>query len=298
MSRIDDARRTSEAARAETAAVIAIPARVGIGLRTPHLREILEQRPHIAWLEAHSENFFCPGGRPLQLLEQVRADYPLSLHGVGLSLGAVETPFFEGHLVRLKRLIDAIEPGLVSEHLSWGAIDGRHLNDLLPLPYTEEALDHVCARIDAAQTFLGRRLLIENISSYVRYRHQTIPEWEFVAAVARRTGCGLLFDINNLYVNSQNHGFDPQLYLAAMPAEAIGEIHLAGFDEGQGCLIDTHGKPVAEPVWALYRAALTRFGPRPTLIEWDTDIPPLAVLLDERNRAQAILEEHDCAHAA
>ncbi|MFD2272323.1 DUF692 domain-containing protein [Undibacterium arcticum] len=195
-------------------------------------------------------------------------------------------------------MIEHIEPGLVSEHLSWGAIQGRHLNDLLPLPYTEEALDHVCTRIDAAQTFLGRRLLIENISSYLRYRHETIPEWEFVAAVARRTGCALLFDVNNTYVNSQNHGFDPQVYLAAMPAEAIGEIHLAGFDEGQGCLIDTHGKPVAEPVWALYRAALERFGARPTLIEWDTDIPPLAVLLDERNRAQAILEEHDLAHAA
>lgn len=275
-----------------------IPARAGVGLRTPHLREILEQRPQIAWLEAHSENFLCPGGRPLQLLEQCRADYPLSLHGVGLSLGAVETAFFEGHLGRLKHLIGHIEPGLVSEHLSWGAIDGRHLNDLLPLPYTEEALDHVCARIDAAQTFLGRRLLIENISSYVRYRHQTIPEWEFVAAMARRTGCGLLLDVNNIYVNSQNHGFDPQLYLAAMPADAIGEIHLAGFDQGQGCLIDTHGKPVAAPVWALYRAALERFGARPTLIEWDTDIPPLAVLLDERNRAQAILEEHDLAHTA
>ena len=275
-----------------------IPASVGIGLRTPHMREILEQRPAIAWLEAHSENFFCPGGRPLRLLEQIRADYPISLHGVGLSLGAVEATFFESHLRRLKRLIEQIEPALVSEHLSWGAIEGRHLNDLLPLPCTEEALDHVCARIDAAQNFLGRRLLIENISSYVRYRHDTIPEWEFIAAVARRTGCGLLFDVNNIYVNGENHGFDPHVYLTALPAEAIDEIHLAGFDEGQGCLIDTHGKPVSAPVWALYRAALARFGPRPTLIEWDTDIPPLAILLAERDRAQAILEEHQLAHTA
>jgi uncharacterized protein (UPF0276 family) len=279
----------------------AIPQHAGIGLRTPHLRQVLDTRPAIAWLEAHSENFFCPGARPRRLLERIRADYPLSLHGVGLSLGAIETRFFEAHLARLGELIAAVEPGLVSEHLSWGAVDTRHLNDLLPLPYTEEALDHVCARIHAAQAFLGRRLAIENISSYVRYRHETIPEWEFVAQVAQRTGCGLLLDVNNIYVSSVNHGFDPRVYLAAIATivgDCVEEIHLAGFDEGQGCLIDTHGKPVSEPVWALYREAVDRLGPRPTLIEWDTDIPPLAVLLAERDRAQAILLEHEHALAA
>ncbi len=271
---------------------------VGVGLRTPHLREILDTRPAVAWLEAHSENFLCPGGRPQQLLARLRADYPLSLHGVGLSVGSVETEFFHAHLARLRQLIEAVEPQLVSEHLSWGAVPGRHLNDLLPLPYTEEALDHVCRRIQVAQEFLGRRLLIENISSYVRLRHDTMPEWEFVAQVARRTGCALLLDINNIHVSSQNHGFDPYAYLAAIPVAAVGEMHLAGFDEGAGCLIDTHGKPVAEPVWALYRAAVARFGAVPTLIEWDTDIPPLAVLLAERDKAAAILEEHALDRAA
>lgn len=279
-----------------------IAAGAGVGLRTPHIREVIESKPDIAWLEAHSENFLCEGGRPLHLLERIRADYPISLHGVGLSLGAVETGFFEAHLARLKRLIARVEPALVSEHLSWGAIEGRHLNDLLPLPYTEEALDHVCDRIDAAQARLGRRLLVENISSYLRFRHETIPEWEFVAAVARRTGCALLVDVNNIHVSGENHGFDPYAYLAALPAAAVAEIHLAGFDEGvgeyAGCLIDTHGKPVADAVWALYREAIRRFGPRPTLIEWDTDIPPLAVLLAERDKAQAILEEHHLARAA
>lgn len=270
----------------------------GVGLRTPHLREILDTRPAIAWLEAHSENFLCPGGRPQHLLARIRADYPVSLHGVGLSLGAVETEFFHAHLIRLRQLIEVVEPQLVSEHLSWGAIAGRHLNDLLPLPYTEEALDHVCERIAVAQEVLGRRLLVENISSYVRYRHDTLAEWEFVAEVAQRTGCALLLDINNIYVSSQNHGFDPYTYLAAIPPAAVAEMHLAGFDEVAGCLIDTHGKPVAQPVWALFRAAVARFGVVPTLIEWDTDIPPLAVLLAERDKAAAILEEHAFERAA
>ncbi len=269
----------------------AIPSGAGIGLRPPHIREILDTRPPLPWLEVHSENFFCPGARPRRHLESIRTDYPLSLHGVGLSLGAVATRFFATHLVRLKELITAVEPALVSEHLSWGAVPERHLNDLLPLPYTEEALAHVCARIDAAQTFLGRRLAVENISSYVRWRHETIPEWEFLAEVARRTGCGILLDVNNIHVTSENHGYDPRAYLAALPAQAIEEIHLAGYELAQGCLIDTHSRPVSEPVWALYGETIARIGPRPTLIEWDADIPPLAVLMDEAATAQAILEE-------
>jgi hypothetical protein len=264
------------------------PARAGIGLRTPHYRELLDTRPDIGWLEVHSENYFG-GGRPLWFLEQLRTRYPVSLHGVGMSLGAAARLDPE-HLSRLKALIDRIDPGLVSEHLSWGAVEGRHLNDLLPLPYTEEALAHVCAHIAQVQDFLGRRLLIENISSYVRWKHDTIPEWEFVAEVVSRTGCGLLLDVNNIHVSAVNHGFDPRAYLAAMPADRVEEIHLAGFDEGEHCLIDTHGRRVAEPVWRLYREALARLGPRPTLIEWDTDIPALDVLLDEAATAQAIME--------
>ncbi len=265
------------------------PARAGIGLRAPHYRELLDTLPDIGWLEVHSENYFG-GGRPLWFLEQLRARYPVSLHGVGMALGSA-VRLDPAHLARLKTLMERIDPGLVSEHLSWGAIEGRHLNDLLPLPYTEEALEHVCAHIAQVQDFLGRRILVENISSYVRWKHDTIPEWEFVAEVARRSGCGLLLDVNNVYVSSVNHGFDARTYLAAMPAGRVEEIHLAGFDEGEHCLIDTHGKRVADPVWQLYRETIGRLGPKPTLIEWDADLPALDVLLDEAATAQAMLED-------
>lgn len=280
--------------RADSVSAAIPPARAGIGLRVPHYRELLDTRPDIGWLEVHSENYFG-GGRPLWFLEQLRAHYPVSLHGVGMALGSA-VRLDPTHLARLKTLIERIEPGLVSEHLSWGAIEGRHLNDLLPLPYTEEALDHVCTHIAEVQDFLGRRILVENISSYVRWKHDTIPEWEFVAEVARRSGCGLLLDVNNIYVSAVNHGFDARTYLAAMPAGRVEEIHLAGFDEGEQCLIDTHGKRVSTPVWRLYRETIARLGPRPTLIEWDTDIPALGVLLEEAATAQAILkDEHALA---
>ena len=187
-------------------------------------------------------------------------------------------------------MIERYQPGLVSEHLCWSAAGGRHLNDLLPLPYTEEALDHVCDRILRTQDFLGRQILIENISSYLRFRHSTMPEGEFLAEVSRRTGCGILLDVNNIYVSAVNHGFDPYAYLAAIPAPAVQEIHLAGFDDSGACLIDTHGTAVSEPVWALYREAIRSLGPRPTLIEWDTDIPALDVLLGEARKAAGILE--------
>jgi uncharacterized protein (UPF0276 family) len=272
-----------------------LPAQAGIGLRAPHYREILDSRPGIGWLEVHSENYFGDG-QPLRFLERLRRHYPVSLHGVGLSLGRAGTLDME-HLRKLKRLVERIDPGLVSEHLSWGAIDGRHLNDLLPLPYTEEALDRVCAHVGKTQDFLGRRILIENISSYVRWKHDTLPEWEFIATVAQRTGCGLLLDVNNIYVSAINHGFDPRAYLAAIPGNRVEEIHLAGFDETGECLIDTHGRRVSEPVWQLYREAIARLGPRPTLIEWDTDLPALSVLLDEAATAQHILENMNIPHA-
>jgi len=267
-----------------------LPPRAGIGLRAPHYREILETRPHIGWIEVHSENYFGRGGQPLHYLERARAHYPLSLHGVGLSLGSADG-LRHAHLARLKTLVERFEPSLVSDHLCWGAIRERHLNDLLPLPYTEAALDVVCANVVRAQEFLGRQILVENVSSYLQFSDSAIPEWEFVGAVAQRTGCGLLLDINNIYVNSVNHGFDALRYLDVIPARAVREIHLAGFDSNGMCLIDTHGKPVAGPVWNLYCEALTRLGPVPTLIEWDTDLPALAVLLQEAAKAQEILNQ-------
>jgi uncharacterized protein len=248
------------------ALVRALPAVAGIGLRAPHVAEVRGSRPAIGWVEVHSENYFVDGGPALSALEAIRADYPLSLHGVGLSLGAAD-PLDVAHLARLKRLADRIEPSAVSEHLCWSHVDGRHLNDLLPLPLTDEALALVCDRVDAVQAALRRPLLVENICSYLRFADDTIAEWDFVAAVAGKTGCKLLFDVNNVYVNAVNHGFDPQAYLAAIPAESVAEIHLAGYDVSGPCLIDTHGARVAPPVWALYRTAIERFGPKPTLLE-------------------------------
>ena len=268
----------------------------GIGLRTPHVRQVRDERPAVPWLEVHSENYYADGGPALAALVRIRADYPLSLHGVGMSLGSTD-PLDRTHLGKLARLIARTEPALVSEHLCWSGVGGRALNDLLPLPYTEEALAHVCARVAEVQDFLGRELLVENVSSYLAFADATIPEWEFVAAVTRRTGCKLLCDVNNIHVNAVNHSFDADVYLAALPRDAVAEIHLAGFEATDTCLIDTHGAPVAPEVWALYRRAIARFGPVPTLIEWDTDIPPLATLLAEAATAQRILETRDALAA-
>jgi uncharacterized protein len=276
--------------------VQAAPPSAGIGLRAPHYREILESQPDVGWLEVHSENYFGRGGQPLYYLERMRERYPLSLHGVGLSLGSADG-LRHCHLVQLKALVDRFEPALVSDHLCWGAIGARHLNDLLPLPYTDEALDVVCANVSQAQDFLRRQILVENVSSYLQFSASRIPEWEFVAEVARRTGCGLLLDVNNIYVSAINHGFDPLRYLDAMPAAAVREIHLAGFDSNGLCLIDTHGKPVAGAVWNLYGEALSRIGPVRTLIEWDTDVPALAVLLDEARKAEDILDQWSVVEA-
>ena len=278
------------------AASTALPVATGIGLRSPHVTRVRAERPAVAWLEVHSENYFVEGGPAIAALEDIRRDYPISLHGVGMSLGSADA-LDAGHLARLKELIARIDPAAVSEHLCWSHVDGRHLNDLLPLPYTDEALTLVCERVDAVQSALRRTLLVENVSAYVRFDDDAMSEWAFVVAVARRTGCKLLFDVNNIYVNAVNHGFDASDYLAAIPGDAVAEIHLAGFDASGRCLIDTHGARVAAPVWALYRDAVARFGPKPTLIEWDTDIPPLEVLLDEAAQAQAILETRNAIAA-
>lgn len=271
-----------------------IPVAAGIGLRHPHFAELTERLPPVAWLEAHGENYFSLGGPPLRYLERARAHYPLSVHCVGLSLGSVD-PLDARHLDALARLVQRFEPGLVSDHLCWSSVGGRHLHDLLPLPYTEEALQHVAARVQAVQERLGRTILVENVSSYLRYRHSTMPEWEFVAALAERSGCGILLDVNNIYVSARNHGFDPRAYLAAMPAERVGEIHLAGHAVntvgGRDLYIDDHGSRVADAVWGLYAETLRHIGPRPVLIEWDTDVPALDVLLDEAARAQGYLDD-------
>jgi len=271
-----------------------IPARAGIGLRAPHYAALTATRPAIAWFEVHSENYFGDGGLPLAVLERLRADYPVSLHGVGLSLGSTDQ-LDRRHLERLRLLVERIEPGLVSEHLAWSSVDGRHLNDLLPLPYTEEALEHFCRRVEQTQDFLGRRLLIENPSSYLEYADSVIPEGEFLKCVAERTGCGILLDVNNVFVSASNHGFDAHRYVDAIPVRHVEEIHLAGFtrrDTAEGeILIDTHNAPVAESVWSLFAAALGRFGPLPTLIEWDSDLPVLEALLAEARRAQRQMDE-------
>ncbi len=278
---------------AEHEAHTPIPAAAGIGLRFPHHRALVERRPEVAWVEVHPENYMG-GGPSVAALEAARALYPVSLHGVGLSLGTAEG-IDEAHLDRLAALTDRIAPGLVSEHLAWSVTDGTYLADLLPLPLTEEALDAMCANVARAQDRLGRAILVENPSTYLEFAHAPIPEPEFLAALARRTGCGILCDVNNIYVSACNHGWDADAYLAALPADAVGEIHLAGHAvremAGGGTLrIDDHGSRVAPAVWALYERALDRFGRVPTLIEWDTDIPPLDVLLDEAAAAAARLD--------
>ncbi len=271
-----------------------IPARAGIGLRAEHYDAVLQTRPSVGWLEVHSENYFGAGGKPLDYLERIRAHYPLSLHGVGLSLGSTD-PLDYRHLTALKALIQRFEPALVSEHLSWGSVGGRHLNDLLPMPYTEEALSHMVTRVLQTQDVLGQSILIENPSSYLQYVESVIPEWEFLTELSQRSGCGILLDVNNIYVSARNHRFDAGAYLRAIPGPVVREIHLAGFtinrfDDGE-ILIDTHNQPVYPEVWALYRQAVQRFGAIPTLIEWDVDLPALETLVLEAEKADAILNE-------
>ncbi|CAN7519093.1 MNIO family bufferin maturase [Massilia sp. LjRoot122] len=269
----------------------------GVGLRAPHYRAFLEQRPAVGFIEVHSENYLARAGWDWHVLTQLRRDYPLSLHGVGLGLGSARG-FSDAHLERVRALVEAVDPFLVSEHLSWGALADRQLNDLLPLTLDEAALALLCDRVDRVQNLLGRRLLVENVSTYVRFRADTMSEAAFLAELARRTGCGILLDVNNLYVNQHNHGEDALAAIAALPVHSVGEIHLAGHLETPLALVDHHGAAVAEPVWALYRAALRRFGRVPSLVEWDADLPPLEVLVAEAAKAGAIAADYPVPHAA
>ncbi len=274
-----------------------MPARAGIGLRAQHHLQVIAESPDVAWFEAHTENYFADGGAHVEALVHIRERYPLSLHGVGLSLGSADEINLP-HMQRVRSAMQRFEPTLVSEHLSWISVDGRFANDLLPLPYTDEALRHVSTRISQAQDFLGRQILIENVSSYLQFDCSRMPEWEFLAGVAAESGCGILLDLNNIYVAACNGGYEPLCYLNAIDSGAVQEIHLAGHDrvaiEGVQLLIDTHGSPVCDAVWDLYAAALRRFGDVPTLIEWDTNIPTLEILTAEAAKADRLRAD---AHA-
>jgi uncharacterized protein (UPF0276 family) len=270
-----------------------IPACAGIGLRAIHHETFLSQRPAIAWVEVHSENFFADGGRQIEVLETVRRDYAVSLHGVGLSLGSTDA-LDAGHLRRLKRLIDRTDPSLVSEHLSWSSAGGVFLNDLLPLPRTAEALAHVVRKIIQVQEYLGRQILIENVSSYLAFADDQMSEWEFLVQAARRSGCLVLLDVNNIYVNARNHGFDPLQFIGAVPPQLVAEMHIAGYSvverDHEQILVDTHDAPVSMEVWALYDAAVSRFGRVPTLLEWDSRLPPLDSLVAQARQADERME--------
>jgi uncharacterized protein (UPF0276 family) len=273
-----------------------LPLSAGIGLRAPHYSEVLEQRPALGWVEVHSENFFG-GGAPLHTLLQVAQHYPVSLHGVGMGLASPD-PLDAGHLRELRRLCDAVDPASVSEHLCWNSVGGIAINDLLPFPYTRAALDHVAARVRQVQDVLGRPILIENLSYYIAFRESEMREEEFLAELVAQSGCGILFDVNNLYVNAVNLGVDAEAFIRAIPAEAVGEYHLAGPSLMDGCLVDTHSAPVYDAVWALYEDALRHVGKRPTLIEWDVDIPALAVLQGEARKAQQRMDAADSSRPA
>ncbi|HEX5648629.1 MAG TPA: DUF692 domain-containing protein, partial [Steroidobacteraceae bacterium] len=261
---------------------------------------IEHERPDVGWLEAHTENYFHDGGPAVRALERLRTHYPLSLHGVGLGLGSVD-PLDREHLRRVREAVRRFEPSLVSEHACWTHVDGEHFNDLLPLPHTDEAVEHLAARVREVQDFLGRQILVENLSAYVGFAGAPLSEGEFLAALVERSGCGLLLDVNNAYVNAANLGLDVDAFFDALPVRAVHEIHLAGHSRrrfgAQELLIDDHGSEVCAAVWTLYERALRRFGPIPTLIEWDNDVPALATLVAEANAADARLRTVR-AHAA
>ncbi len=265
-------------------ASLSLPCTPGIGLRAPHYREVLERRPDLGWVEVHSENFFG-GGAALHTLLQVASQYPVSLHGVGMGLASPD-PLDAAHLRSLRRLCDAINPASVSEHLCWNTVGGIAINDLLPFPYTKDALTHVAARVEQVQEALGRSILVENLSYYLAFTSSEMPEQAFLSELVARTGCGILFDVNNLYVNQVNLGVDAAAFINGIPAAAVGEYHLAGASLMEGCLVDTHSAPVFDEVWQLYEMALRQIGKRPTLIEWDVEIPALTVLQNEAAKAQ------------
>jgi len=274
-------------------ALTALPARAGVGLKPQHYAEIIETSPRIGFFEVHAENYMGAGGPPHRHLERIRARYPLSVHGVGLSIGG-DLPLDQVHMARLKRLVDRYAPASFSEHLAWSSHDAVFLNDLLPVPYERQTLNRVCDHIDEVHDVLGRRMLLENPSTYVEFVQNDMSEVEFLSEVVRRTGCGLLLDVNNVFISATNHACDPIAYLDAFPAEHVGEIHLAGFAEetdadGNRLLIDAHGTVVAEIVWTLFEHALGRTGPVATLIEWDNDVPAFPVLMEEARKADRAL---------
>jgi uncharacterized protein (UPF0276 family) len=279
-----------------------IPPRAGVGLKPQHYVDILEGRPGIGWFEVHAENYMGEGGPPHHYLAQIRDGYPLSVHGVGLSIGGAGS-LDRRHLQRLRTLVDRYEPGLFSEHLAWSTHDETYLNDLLPLPYTDETLALVADHVDEVQVALGRHMLIENPSTYVRLGESDMSEIEFLVALVKRTGCGLLLDVNNILVSATNHGYDAEAYVDAFPVELVGEIHLAGHaqgedDDGAPLLIDAHDRKVVDRVWELYRRTIARAGPKPTLIEWDNNIPAWPELFAEAELAERVMAERRSNHAA
>jgi hypothetical protein len=275
----------------------ALPSGCGVGLRKEHFDHVLAERPSVPFFEVVSENFMVEGGRPLAVLEQVRRDYPVALHGVSMSLGSAE-PLDPAYLARLKALVDRIEPLVVSDHLCWTGLGGHNSHDLLPLPLTGEAARATARKIRQAQDALGRCILVENISSYIEFRDSSMSEGEFLRTVVEEADCGILLDVNNLYVNARNHGLDPERFLDRIPAARVGQIHLAGHEDHGDLVIDTHDHPVTDAVWALYRRALERLGPVPTLVEWDARIPAFEVVLAEARRAEAVQEESHARNAA
>jgi uncharacterized protein (UPF0276 family) len=262
----------------------------GLGLRTEHYADFLDAKPAVDWLEVISENYMVPGGKPLARLDAIRRDHPMVMHGVSMSIGSTDALDLD-YLRELKTLARRIEPAWISDHLCWTGVDHHNLHDLLPMPYTEAALRHLSARVQQVQEVLGRRLLLENVSSYVAFAADEMSEWEFIGELLRRADCELLLDVNNVYVSSRNHGFDPRQFIDAMPRERVRQIHLAGHeDHGTHC-VDTHDHPVCDSVWALYAHTVERFGAVPTMIERDDHIPPLAALLDELGHARRVQAE-------
>lgn len=273
-----------------------LPAKAGAGLKSSHVAEILENRPTVGFFEVHAENYMGAGGVPHRQLEAIRREYPVSLHGVGLSIGADE-PLDKDHLQRLKALNERYEPGLFSEHLAWSTHDTTYFNDLLPVPYNASTLQRVCDHIDEVQTIMGRQMLLENPSTYVAFEQSSMSELDFLKEIVRRTGCGLLLDVNNVYVSCVNHQYPAETYIEDFPIDAVGEIHLGGHapdtdDEGRPLLIDAHDREVDAAVWALYENVLERSGALPTLIEWDNSVPDWPVLLAEAQAANAILDRN------